>query len=239
MIIAIVRPDDPPNEVDVCIVIDVLRATTTAAVLCDRMGPTGELVTVGSPSDLARLPPRARGYAIFSELAELADDDAPGQRFDNSPTVARDVELAGRTPVLVTTNGTVAIELAKRFAREVVLASFANLTAALTYVRERGPRSVAVMPAGNIREGQRVIEDDGCAEVIRGMLAGEAVDVEAVLAGCRRDARIVRRSARIPDDVAYCLALDAVAVVPHVVESRDRNLTLLRMTVGKNRSQLA
>jgi 2-phosphosulfolactate phosphatase len=219
MNVAIVRPEDPaPAEVDVCIVVDVLRATTTAAVLCHRLG---ELCVIPSAADLPRLPARTPGYALFSELKGL-EVDIP--RFDNSPVQARNADLAGRMPVLVTTNGTVAVGLAARFASEIVLGSFVNASAVVAHVRARGAARIAVMPAGNINKTQRCAEDDGCAETLAAMLTGKAVDTGAVIATCRVDARIQRRTASEPGlaaDVDLCFDLDAVGVVPRVTRATD------------------
>jgi len=212
---SVVRPADAAaaEAVDICVVIDVLRATTTAAVLCRRFG---ELRVVRTPAELSELPPRAGGYALFSELADVASDIP---RFDNSPVQARDAPLGAAMPVLVTTNGTLAIALAAGFAREVVLASFVNLSAVAEYIG-RGREGVAVMPAGHVTRAQRHAEDDRCAEVLAARLAGEGVDVAAVIAACRAEPRILERRAREPHldaDIALCFDVDAVPVVPRVV----------------------
>ena len=215
MHVKIVRPGDLLSErVELCIVVDVLRATTTAAVLCERLG---EICVVRTPADLGQLTSRPGGYALFSELAGV-DSDMP--RFDNSPTQARSAPLAGRRPVLVTTNGTLAVGIAAGFADEVVLAGFVNLSAVVRYVRARAVASVAVLPAGNIHRARRCIEDDGCAGSIAALLTGEASDVESIIAGCRVDTRIMQRRATEPGlgaDIDLCFDVDAVPVVPHVV----------------------
>ena len=215
MNVTIVRPGALPGErVDVCIVIDVLRATTTASVLCQRLG---ELCVVRAPSDLGLLPARSGGYVLFSELSGVVTDL---ERFDNSPVLARDVALGERTPVLVTTNGTLAVGQAVELARHVVLASFVNLSAVAAHVTAAGARSVAVMPAGNINKGGRCIEDDSCADALAARLTGTSFDIAAAVAACHADARIQRRRANEPGlgaDIDLCLALDAIAVVPRIV----------------------
>ena len=217
MKVAIVRPNETPDDqVDACIVVDVLRATTTAAVLCRRVG---ELCVVRTPADLAHLPSHSSGYALFSELAEV-DPSIP--RFDNSPVQARDADLDGRRPVLVTTNGTLAVGLAAQFAGEVLLAGFVNLSAVVAYVRRRDVATVALMPAGNVKTAKPCVEDDGCADSIVALLSDPSafVDVPAVIAACRRNGRIVDRRANEPNlgaDIDICFDLDAVPVVPRVV----------------------
>jgi phosphosulfolactate phosphohydrolase-like enzyme len=188
-----------------------VRATTTAGILCDRLGG---LCAIGSPDHLAQLPASANGYVVFSELESLSTD-LP--RFDNSPVAAREADLSGRTPVLITTNGTVALAIAAQMAREVVLAGFVNFTAVVDYVQRTKPESVAVMPAGNIHKQQGCIEDDACATALARRLMLEYVDLPPVLASCRANDRIVRRLARevgFAADLELCLAVDLLRVVP-------------------------
>ena len=138
---AIVRPSEAPNAsaFDVCIVIDVLRATTTATILCERLD---QISLVRTPADLGQLPARAGGYALFSELSGVESDL---RRFDNSPVQARTVALDGAMPVLVTTNGTLAVGLAAQLAQQVVLAGFVNMSAVADYIRAQGAATVAIM----------------------------------------------------------------------------------------------
>lgn len=216
----IVRPNEaPPHGVDVCVVIDVLRATTTATILCDRLD---QISLVRTAADLAYLPSRPGGYVLFSELSGV-DSDLP--RFDNSPVQARTVALDGQMPVLVTTNGTLAVGLAAQLADEVVLAGFVNLSAVVSYVRERGAASIAIMPAGNINKAKHCIEDDGCADSILARLLGTSFDVVEVIAACRRDSRIMERRAKEPNlaaDIELCFDVDAVTAVPRVATAADQ-----------------
>ena len=217
MQVAVVRPNESAADpVDLCVVVDVVRATTTAAVLCHRLG---ELCVVRTPADLVHLPQRPGGYALFSELSGV-EADLP--RFDNSPVQARDADLAGRTPVLVTTNGTLAIGLAAQRAREVVLAGFVNMSAVVAHARWSGAGRVAIMPAGNLNKGERCAEDDGCAETLASWMSASDIDVPATIAACRNDARILRRLTKEPElgaDLDICFAVDSVSVVPRIVGS--------------------
>ena len=118
--------------------------------------------------------------------------------------------------MLVTTNGTLAVVRAARFAREIVLASFVNLSAIVEYVRGR---KVAVMPAGNIKGAKSCIEDDGCASSIVGRPHRR----------CRRRSRDHRGVYATPAssggfgnepglaaDIDVCFAVDSVPIVPRV-----------------------
>ena len=218
---AIVRPSEAASagEVDLCIVIDVLRATTTATILCERLD---QIALVRTPAELGQLPARAGGYALFSELAGV---ESELRRFDNSPVQARTVDLDGQMPVLVTTNGTLAIGLAAQLAKDVVLAAFVNLSAVIEYARAGGAETVAIMPAGNINKGKLCIEDDRCADAIFARLTGAAFDVPDAIAACRRDARIMERRAKEPNlgaDIELCFDVDAVTVVPRVAAAGEQ-----------------
>lgn len=223
--VTIVRPEDAAEPVDMCCVIDVLRATTTASVLCSRFG---ELVVVRSPAELRELP--GSHYAVFSELSSLTTE-LP--RYDNSPAIAWAADLEGRTPVLITTNGTISVALAAKFARDIVLASFVNLSAVVAYVRGTGAKSVAIMPAGHVQKAERCIEDDTCAETLLHRLRGEVCNEQAALAACRADPRIIRRTAQISADVEICFDVDAVPVVAAVVTAVG-GWYLLRAQAGQN-----
>lgn len=217
---SILRPHEATNQrVDVCVVIDVLRATSTAAVLCHRFDA---LRVASTPEVLPSLPPAPNGYALFSELAGV---DFDCMRFDNSPSRARAADLGGRSALLMTTNGTLAVATAARIADEVVLGSFVNLGAIAAYVRARGVDSVALMPAGSVKRAEAHAEDDACAESLGAVLTASPVDVAAVIARSRHDPRILARLAKetdLLDDVELCFDLDAVPVVPRVVGGVDR-----------------
>src|SRR5262245_41980078 len=96
----------------VAVVIDVFRFTSTASMLMER--GASELIVVPSPAELALLPSAAE-HLIFSEISEIERAD----RYDNSPVIARNLLLEGRLPVLVTKNGTRAVDLASKRADQV------------------------------------------------------------------------------------------------------------------------
>lgn len=227
MRVSLTRPTQANSSrtTDCCVVIDVLRATTTATVLTSRLP---DVCMLRSPADLEHLPP-GRGYALFSELSGV---EVEFPRYDNSPVQARDVDLAGRVPVLITTNGTLAVGIAVDVAREVVLASFLNLSAVVDWLRASQHAEVMLMPAGNIKSDQVCLEDDKCAEAIAAALTGEAFDLAQALAACRDEPRILRRAEKEPGlvrDLDLCFAVDAVPVVPRVIgTSAQRYFQLTR-----------
>jgi len=144
-------PDEPLGET--AVVIDVLRATTTAAAALHH-GAAGivPVETIEEARALAKTlsPPPLLG----GERGGL-----PIEGFDlgNSPA-AYDERVRGRWIVFTTTNGTRAIH-ACRTARQVVLAAFANLSAITDWLAAR--RQVALVCSGT--DGQITLEDVLCA----------------------------------------------------------------------------
>lgn len=202
----------PPG---VAIVIDVLRATSTAVVLLSRVP---EVCVVAGLDAIAALPPRP--YLIVSELDGA---DAFGPRIDNSPVEAGRVPLDGRMPVLVTTNGTRALCAAAESAEHVVAASFLNLGAVAAAVAALAPAQVTLLPAGDFTGGVPHAEDERCADALAALLRGERPDFPSLLAAARADARIERRLAREPGlaaDLDLALSVDRFGVVPRF-ERRD------------------
>jgi phosphosulfolactate phosphohydrolase-like enzyme len=180
------------QRVHTLVVIDVLRMTSTASVLMRRASATG-LAVAATFHDLAGLPQPAPSYLLVSELA---DASWPGAWIDNSPARAASHPLDGRTPLLVTTNGTRALLAAAACAERVLLASFLDLRAVARHLRAAAPPSVLILPAGNIERDEACIEDDLCADALQTFLAGDEPDLPACAAQIRADARIRRRIAR-------------------------------------------
>jgi phosphosulfolactate phosphohydrolase-like enzyme len=217
---------------EIAVVIDVLRATSTAVALLDRGAP--RVRVVATPDELAGLGAAAQAppYLVFSELA--ASRGFGLTCVDNSPALAETVDLAGRRPVLVTTNGTRAIAAAVTRAATVLVASFGNLSSTAEYLRAAG-RPVALLPAGDFAGGEPRTEDERCADALEVMLRGEEADFPALLAACREDPRVVRRLARHPElarDIEVALAVDRHPVVAGVEAAGDL-LELVRLAGGQ------
>lgn len=205
------RPADlPVPRVDIAVVMDVLRMTSTAAALM-RRPECASVAVAATLDDLARLP--AGDRVLISELAEA---ERLGTRIDNSPAQASRVDLVGRPPVLVTTNGTKALLAAAGCAQRVLLGSFNDVHALARYVASMGAARVLLLPAGHIATGRGCIEDDLCADVFDALVHGRDVDVGAAAATIRADPRIVRRcevEAGFEADLDLALQCDQGSVV--------------------------
>lgn len=185
------RPADltPHQPRGVAVVIDVLRMTSTAAVLMRQ--PACKAVAVAATvEDLERLEGPLSEHVIVSELPQAT---RLGASVDNSPVQVSRTDLRGRTPVLLTTNGTRTLLRAAACAEQVFLASFVDLHAVARHLASAAPSSVTIVPAGHFASGESRVEDDLCAEVLQALLTGRDVDLAEAAAAVRADARVRRR----------------------------------------------
>jgi 2-phosphosulfolactate phosphatase len=151
-----------------------------------------------------------------------------GFDFGNSPTEILESDVpVGSTVVLSTTNGTRVVEAA-RGAPAILTGAFVNASALADELAAGGHNSLVVVGCG--WEGRRASEDEAAAGAILQRLAcrGAELDerarrvVEAYSsrpAGRLRDNSAARRLMRLgyERDLAFCLAEDAVPVVPRLV----------------------
>src|SRR3954462_7840067 len=112
-------------------VIDVLRASTTIAVAVSKGAKA--VIPTESPDDaVTRAKQMERGaFRLAGERRMLKME---GFDLGNSPLEHSEEAVAGKTVLLATTNGTRAL-LAVQGARDVVVASYVNLTGVSTMLR--------------------------------------------------------------------------------------------------------
>ncbi|MFF2194818.1 2-phosphosulfolactate phosphatase [Streptomyces sp. NPDC058157] len=207
----------------VAVVVDVMRAFTTAAWA---FAQGAERIVLARSLDEA-LALKAR----HPEWVALKDGaSAPGFDAVNSPGFLRSAELGGRTVVQKTTAGTVGA-LAVEDAPLVLCAGFVVAEATAQVVRGCGSPSVTFVVTG---DDGRAEEDLACAEYIAGRVAGDEAPPDAFLrraAASRAAAGLaegVRQGYRgvHPDDVALCLEADRFPYA--MVARREGPLMVLR-----------
>ena len=155
----------------------------------------------------------------------------PGFDFGNSPREFTREAVEGKTILLSTTNGTVAL-VAVQGARDVVVASYVNYTASLAFLRAaaRAQVDVAIVAAG--RERHFSLEDAAFAGRLARGIARRRPDVElndaaqaCVLLDKRYGDRVEElfaasahgralAEAGFAADLALCAQIDAFPVVP-------------------------
>lgn len=124
------------------------------------------------------------------------------------------LDVAGRSVVLSTTNGTAGIFAAAPGADAVFFGSFRNASALCEHLA--GEESVCLVPIGLAGGRMRAIEDELCAEFLRDRLLGRDTDFAAIERRIRRDLSSRVRNVGRSADVAFCLQVDAADVVPRL-----------------------
>jgi 2-phosphosulfolactate phosphatase len=144
-------------ETDTVIIVDILRMTTTSAVLMSR--GLSELYVVadeGAARDLAE-----EKKALL--LGERGGLPLPGFDGGNSPLEYLRKDLKGKRAVLCTSNGSRAVEAASE-AQHLLLGSTVNAAAVAQFALERAEKSISILCAGTL--GEISLEDALGAAVI-------------------------------------------------------------------------
>lgn len=127
-------------EDSIVVVIDVLRATSSIVYGIDN-GATA-IIPVANVEDCLNY--SDKGFLL---AAERDGQVVEGYDFGNSPFSYTTEKVGGRTVILTTTNGTKALHLARKRARQVVMGSFLNLQALCNWLKTQD-KSVLLLCAG-------------------------------------------------------------------------------------------
>jgi 2-phosphosulfolactate phosphatase len=208
-----------------CVVIDVLRATSSMAMALSHGARA--IIPVEEISEAMSLRRQAPEILLAGERdgLRISAEISGGMAFDlgNSPREFTADLVQGKTIAMTTTNGTRALR-ASAPAQAVVIASFLNLSAATKQVRSLGARHVLLVCGGTYAEAG--YEDVLCAGAMIDQLATEnaneladsallarklyrleRADLVAALAQSRNGRRLLSRP-DLRDDVAFCAQID-------------------------------
>ena len=172
----------------VVVVIDVIRAFTTAAVAFERAA--AQIVCVGSAADGRALRDRHPDRLLIGEVGGLKPAD-----FDlgNSPLDMAGADVSGRSLIQATSNGTRGL-VRHPDAAALLAASAANVGATARWIARHHPGT----PWTIVCTG-RSAEDWACGRYLDGLLHGSAPDRAELVAGIREGAaQQALRSATYP-----------------------------------------
>lgn len=229
-----------PQDVQgrVVAVVDVLRASTTIAVALAN-GARAVIPFESSEDAIMRSKQMERGaFRLAGERRMLKME---GFDLGNSPREHTPEAVDGKTVLLTTTNGTKAL-LSVQGARDVVVASYVNLSGVSTMLRTalRGGADITLVCAGHDR--QFALEDAACAgryvhnisrrlsdiDINDGALASSLIDRKygdnlLRLFNTAAHGRALA-AAGFEGDLAACAAVDSFPVIPIY---QDRLITKL------------
>ncbi len=215
---------NPPAGDHAVAVLDIFRATTCMTTAfangCRHFLPVR---TIEEAQDLKKQYPDAL------LAGERGSRPIPGFDLGNSPGEYDRRTVAGKTIIMTTTNGTVALKTVER-ATKIYVGSFVN-AAALCRTLSAAAMDIVILCAGTA--GRLTLEDVLCAGLIAERLAGRADLSDAALTAralyndCRADLR--GRAGQgshakhlvavgYAGDIDYCLRHDLYDVVPEFRE---------------------
>lgn len=228
-------------ERSVCVIVDVLRASSTIATILSRDCP--EVVPAASVEDARRIGAALPGHILCGEAGGLPPE---GFTYGNSPSEFSRLDLVGRPVILATSNGTRVLAAVAERAPAVLVGCLLNRTAAARAaidIAARDGLDIAVVCSAAHRGATFVLEDALGA----GAIAAAALDLSPDLAPSdsarfARDAftvasadiaaavRSAYHSQELADiglaaDVAYCGRLDVSNVAP-ILDARGEHATL-------------
>ncbi len=219
-------------------VIDVLRASTSIAVAMNN-GARSIIPVESVDEAITRSKQFERGTVRLAGERKMIP--IPGFDMGNSPLEFTHEAVSGQTIIISTTNGTKAL-MSLQGAREIVVASYANLTAVSAMLRAaaRSQADISIVCAGS--EGHFSLEDAACAGryVTAIMKADASMTLNDAACACAlidreygdNIAKIFKDSnhgqalseAGFADDLIACAAVDSHPVVPIY---QDRQITRL------------
>ncbi|HZO89255.1 MAG TPA: 2-phosphosulfolactate phosphatase [Chthonomonadaceae bacterium] len=219
----------------VCVVVDVLRATTVIATLFARGCPR---VYVTASHEAARAFARERGYVLCGETGGYK---VPDFDYGNSPVEFAALDFTGRPVVLSTTNGTKAVA-AVAGARRVLLGAAVNrrvVSQAAWQAARETSSDIVIVCAGT--ETQFTLEDATVAGLYVEAIAAQAgawempEQADSAIAARRlwqAEPNLLRgwieghhaqtlADRGFGEDLGYCAAIDTLSIVPTLVSEAD------------------
>jgi 2-phosphosulfolactate phosphatase len=152
------------------VVIDVLRAFTTAAYLFDAGVP--EIILAGEIAEAFALREQMPDCLL---AGELRGGKIPGFDLGNSPSQIERSRVAGRRVIQRTTRGTQGVVRA-RSAQTILAASLVNLNATARFIQSQAADQVTFVPTGILPGKDAGNEDVVCAECLEKLLTRGPID---------------------------------------------------------------
>jgi 2-phosphosulfolactate phosphatase len=222
-------------ERSVCVVVDVLRASSSIVTLLER--GASEVVAAADVAEARWLHKKLPGHLLCGEEHGLPP---AGFDYGNSPAEFSRLDLAGKPVILATSNGT-RILAALAEAPALLVGCLLNRTAvagAAVRIAERG-LDVTVMCSAAYGGSTFVLEDalgagaivdaalrlsdppeaHDAARFARDAFEAAARDLPAAVASAYHAQELVE--AGLGEDVAYCARLDVSSVAPAVERGED------------------
>jgi len=224
-------------KIDVCITPDLLNHYTVEGrivVVTDIFRATSSMVTALAHGVKSIIPVKDLDECMYLKeqgmitAGERNGDKVPEADLGNSPLNFMDKSLAGKTVAMTTTNGTVAINLAKT-GKKVLIGSFLNLDAVCQKLKQ-AKQDVLVLCAGwkgrfNMEDtlfAGAVVEnlkedfdyDDDSTDAARMLYNATKHDMLAFVRSTSHARRLKRLG--VEEDIAFCMQMNKFDIVPYL-----------------------
>jgi 2-phosphosulfolactate phosphatase len=222
------------------VVVDVLRTSSTIVRAYENGAEW--IIPVAQVEDATRL------VQTLDREKALRGGEREGRMIEgfdlgNSPLEYTSKIIKGKTLILSTSNGTLAIT-GSAAATEIVVGCFLNLSAVVAHFMAARPKRVAILCAGN--QGQLALEDFVCGGLMvarleqtsraRLALNDGAVAAKVLAASMSDIGEVVRSSSHgrllaelgFEKDLDFCSKIDRYGTVPTVVDGRISGRDLSR-----------
>ena len=206
------------------VVIDVLRAFTTAAYAFD--AGADDITLVSTVEQAFALQEKIPNTLLMGEVDGLP---IPGFDLSNSPAELTGKPLEGRHLIQRTTSGTQGV-VRSTLAETLLTSSLVCAGATARLIQEMNPASLTFMITGS-RPGGSGDEDAACADYIEALLLGHQPDPEPIFERVRQSApgRLFSDPTQPefnPDDLEYCLQIDRFDFV--MLVKREEGLFIMK-----------
>jgi 2-phosphosulfolactate phosphatase len=151
------------------VVIDVLRAFTTAAYIISNGAE--KIIPVGSIEEARKLKSENPEFLLIGERNGIKID---GFDYGNSPAEVIDKDFTNKTVIQTTSAGTKGVVNAIE-ATEIILGSFVCLQAIVNYIKKVNPSIVTLVAMGDSGI-KKTDEDELCSQAIKDLLLGNTTD---------------------------------------------------------------
>jgi 2-phosphosulfolactate phosphatase len=153
------------------VVIDVLRAFTTAAYIINNGAE--KIIPVASIEEAQKLKSKNPEFLLIGERDGIKIE---GFDYGNSPAEIVDKDFTGKIVIQTTSAGTQGVANATD-ATEIILGSFVCLQAIVNYIKWINPSVVTLVAMGD-RGVEKTDEDELCAQAIKDLLLSNKADFE-------------------------------------------------------------
>lgn len=206
------------------VIIDIFRASNT--IIACLAGGAEYIIPIGDLGEAYELRKKNPDHLLFGERKGLPPE---GFDYGNSPAQAARLDLKGRKIILTTSAGSQGIVNAKK-ADEILIGSFVNSGAIVSYILNKNPQKVSLVAIGS-EASEPALEDERCAEYIESRLSGEKVNFDQMANEILQSngANWLRKMNQ-NDDLEFALRLDIYGVIPRLDRQTNR---LVDCSLGK------